>query len=180
MGESVVRDRNWAEVAVPRPLSGRRIIILWLAVAAILGAGFLTFFAVDGPLFRRATAVVIDQPGGVPRLAVFLPPADAVNVRAGQDLFVLSGGFAEGARLRISTVEPKLVSPDDAARRFGLGVAAATVVTQSSIVAFAPFPALAGRAAAEYVGAVYPAVIEIGRRPPGLVVVDAFTNRQVS
>jgi hypothetical protein len=169
-----------AEVDIPRPLSGRRIAVLWLAVATVLAAGFLTFFAVDGPLFRRATAVVIDRPGGGVELAVFLAPGDRAAVHTGQELFVLSGGFADGAHLTITDVEPRLVSPDDAADRFGLGVAAATVVTQSSVVAFAPFPALDGRSASEYVGGVYPAVIEIGRRPPGMVLYDAFTNPQGS
>jgi hypothetical protein len=175
-----VRERNWVEVAVPRPLSGRRIAVLWVAVVAVLVAGFLTFFAVDGPLFRRATAVVVNGSGGAVELAVFLAPGDRAAVHAGQDLFVLSGGFADGARLTITDVESRLVSPDDAADRFGLGVAAATVVTQPSVVAFAPFPPLHGRSPAEYVGGVYPAVIEIGRQPPGMVVYDAFTNRQVS
>ena len=175
-----MRERNWAEVAVPRPLSGKRIIALWLATAVVIVAGFLMFFAVDGPLFRRATAVVIDGPGNEVSLAIFLAPGDRANVHAGQELFMLSGGFADGAQLRISGVEPRLVSPNEAAARFGLGAAAATVVTQSSVVAFAPFPALDGRPASEYVGGVYPAVIEIGRRPPGLVMYDAFTNRQVS
>jgi hypothetical protein len=124
--------------------------------------------------------VVVDRPDGVARLAVFLAPGDQATVHTGQDLFLLSGGFADGVRLTISGVEPRLLSPDEAARRLGLGVASATVVTQASVVAYAPFPALGGRSPAEYVGSVYPAVIEIGRKPPGLVVYDAFTNRQVS
>jgi hypothetical protein len=156
------------ESVLPRLVSPRIFVFLWLLFGLLAAGGFVAWLA-HVPVYASGPGVVVDwtsnaspNPDGVGVVA-FVPPEHLPRLRAGQPLFLELGDGRERVRTPIVAVEPTVISPEAARRRFALGAAAAPQITQPAAAAIARWTAPpTGLAASSYVGSVYHADIEVG------------------
>jgi hypothetical protein len=158
------------EVILPHLISPRIIVYLWILLGLLGIAGCLAW-SVKVPIYINGSATVVRRSNldvSLPIqddmvLLAFLPAGQQVHV--GQELLVQWGGANEYLASEIIFVEPEMISPGDARRRFGLDGGAALAVTQPSTVAVARFvPADSGIQASSYEGCIFSILVNVGSR----------------
>lgn len=150
---------------VPRLISWPIIACLWLLLGVLLAAGFLAWNVrvptyVDGPGIILAPGD-ISQPGyGETPGLMFLPPDQAVHIRAGLPVDVQIGSAGVHVQGTIAKVEPGITSPDAARKRYRLDSVGALLISQPSTVVIIRL----GTAlpATSYAGSLLTAKIETG------------------
>ena len=121
------RDQQPASYTLATP---RSLYLLWALLALVLFLGAITWLS-EIPVFTRAVAFTLESPAsqGEPTasaiIAVFLP-ADQINkLRVGQNVVLKldkRNGTAHRVTARIFAVEPEVLSPQAAQKRFDPGV----------------------------------------------------------
>ena len=167
--EAVRRHTESRDRAVlPRFVSPRTFLALWLSLALITAMGVTAWF-VQVPIYAVGSAVAVERPGqqlrGEAIGVVFLPAQFRETLRPGQTVFLDLPGAAARVPRPILEVQPDILSPAAARDRFSLDGAAAGAITAPVVavfVALAPFPS--GLPASAYTGSIYTAEIEIGSR----------------
>jgi hypothetical protein len=158
------------ESVLPRLVSPRTFLGLWLLLGLLVASGFLAWFA-RVPMYASGSAVVIDSgespssPSGEALIVAFVPPEHLQRLRVGQILRLHFDERSKRLGTPIIAVEPGVSSPEVARRRFGLGDGAALAITQPSAIVLARLqPPSSDLPAAVYVGSVYHTQIEVDSR----------------
>jgi hypothetical protein len=118
------RRRSERDV-VPRLASTPIIACAWLLVATLLAAALIAW-SVRVPAYLGATGVLLGRDATA--AVVFAPPERAAEIRAGQSVRVRIGSSANPVAGVVARVQPGLIGPDEARRRYGL----AGVITEPS------------------------------------------------
>jgi hypothetical protein len=155
---------------LPRFVSPRFIAGLWTLIALFLAGGLLAWLA-RIPVYASGSAVVVDRQasaqysdGGIV-VAAFLPPENLSRLYAGQQLLLqLKSG--ERLRRQVFSVEPLIMSPAEAQKRFALNNAlAASVGAQPSAVALCRLEPLPNDLPPDaYIGSIGRVEVETGTR----------------
>lgn len=166
--DAVRRHLQGREASVlPRFVSPRSLVCLWLLLGLLAAGLFLTWLA-PVPVIVSGTAVVVaGTAGALPSrdaavLVAFLPPQSLPHLRPGQRVWLAAGPARERWSRRVLAVEPAISSPEAARRRFG---GAAGAIRGPAAVIIARWPPLQDHLpAAAYLGSIYHADVETGRR----------------
>jgi hypothetical protein len=157
---------------LPRLASPSVFACLWI-VLGLLGAGAAAAWFTRLPVFATGIAVVVDGPDGAGApgpgvaLVAFVPAQNLSPLRVGHALLYQAPTGRERRRAPIVWVEPQVMSPAEARRRFALGEGAAAAITEPAVVAVARLePVTGGPPLSAYVGSVYRVEIEVGSRRP--------------
>jgi len=157
--------RGMEKAVVPRLISWPIIVCLWLLLGVLLAAGFLAWYVqvptyVDGSGIILARGDMLQPAYGEMVAVVFLPPDQAVHIRAGLPVDVQTGSAGVLVQSTIAQVEPGITSPEAARQRYRLNGMGALLITQPSIVVIiklgTKLPATA------YAGSLCTAKVEIG------------------
>ena len=161
------------KAALPRIISPRTFVFLWVLFGLLLGSGLVAWLT-RVPVYASGQTVIVDLRGRSQSqdareddlwAVVFLPPANLAHLRSGQKLFLRFDATGGRLSVPIAAVEPEIISPDAAQRRFALSGAAALAVPQPAAVATAPMGSFLNTLpASTYVGSIYPAEVEVGSR----------------
>lgn len=161
-----IDDRERA--VLPRFVSARAFLVLWLLLGLLAGAAFTAWLA-RVPVYAAGPAIVVEQPAvhsaasaGVV-FVLLLPPEVHDRLHTGQSVLL----NLDGTRLRrpILAIEPEISSPNAARRRFGLDVDLTGAVNRPVAVAVVdPAPLPSGLPASAYAGTLTQAEVEIGTR----------------
>jgi hypothetical protein len=157
--------RSQERAVLPRLVRPGVFGSLWV-LFALVAVGAAGAWHARVPAWARGTAVVLAAGAdGAPTVAAFFPPAAASALRPGAAL-VLEGEAGEALHARVRSVEPGVLAPREAARRFaleGAGAAAARAPRAVALAALDSLPALPAGAAA-WEGSVFPARVRVGER----------------
>lgn len=154
--------------ALQRYMQGRERLILprytaqstaaWMwTIVILLAVGAFAIGVTPVPIVTSATAV-IDTSGE--RAVVFLAPETLSLLRPGQTVRLWLRANAAPATHPIERIEPRLVSPADARRRYQLDDASAGAITRAAAVVTVRLQAPGDRDA--YAGSVVPAAVQTG------------------
>ncbi len=153
---------------VPRLISWPIVLCLWVLLGIVLAQAWVAW-SVRVPSYVGASGVIVgggeelERPAGETAAVLFLPPDRSPRLRVGQPVHLQVGSSPSYVEGEIAKVEPGLVSPDAARRRFGLEGALDTITEPSTAVVVRLEEALAG---AEYGGSRVTARVEVGSRRP--------------
>ena len=129
------RDKD----VLPRYVSPPVFIFLWIILGLCLVAGCITW-ATRIPIYASGVGEIIDQDnqygyiGSEASAVVFLPPNLLSVVRSGQLVQLQIGSNGPQLHLKIAAVASKVLSPDQARKKYNLDGALALLVTQPSVV----------------------------------------------
>jgi hypothetical protein len=167
--EAIRRYTQRGERAVlPRFVSPRAFVFLWMLLGLLAASGFLAWFA-QVPMYASGPAVVVEgerlgrgNQGGL-TLALFLPSEDLSRLQVEQPLFVQFTPTGERLEGRIVAVEPEIIGPAAARQRFGLDEGTAQIVVQPAAVAITHLKPIPTHLPAEtYLGSVYHVDVQVG------------------
>jgi hypothetical protein len=165
--ESAIEAYRWgmAKDVVPRLISWPIIVCLWLLLGVFVAAGFLAWY-VQVPTYVDGSGIILGQEDtlqpadGEAVALVFLPPDQSAHVRVGLPADVQIGAAGIHVRGPIAKVEPDIMSPETARKRYRLDSAGALLITQPSVVVIIrPDTTLP---AAVYDGSLVTAKVKIG------------------
>ncbi|MGB9181377.1 MAG: hypothetical protein WCB68_19255 [Pyrinomonadaceae bacterium] len=152
----------------PKLVAPRTFIYLWLILTLLSIGGLFALFA-DIPIYAPALAVVVQETGSQEqdskeaRVALFVAPEYLSQLNVHQRVFFKMNRGDELVSRQIVAIEPHVLSPSAAQKRFALGGNAAAKINESAAVAFVPLEQLPGGTdAASYLGTTYDARVEIG------------------
>jgi hypothetical protein len=152
---------------VPRFISWPISVCFWLLLGVFLAAGFLAWYVqvpayVGGPGLILARGDML-QPADEETVAVvFLPADQSAQVRPGLPADVQIGSAGMHVRSRIAKVEPSIMSPAAARKRYRLDGAGALLITHPSVVVIVKLGTTLPVTA--YAGSLVTTKIEIGSR----------------
>ena len=146
-------------LVLPRYIAQSTAALMWTLVI-VLAVGGVVIGITPVPIVHSGTAV-IDTSGE--RAVVFLAPETLSLLRHGQPAQLWLRANAAPATYPIENVEPRVVSPADARRRYQLDDAAAGAITRAAAVVTIRLQAPGDRDA--YAGSVVPAAVQTGVEP---------------
>ena len=158
------------EVAVmPKLISPRSFYLLWIVVGALL-AGTLLALTTTLPVYSKAIAVIVavnrfhNDTSGEMAIVVFLPPEDLSRLRPNQRVFIERGRRDQWFNSPIVSVAPRITSPQDAERLFGLSPGVAARINEAKAIAVVEFKGFPNSnfSSADFTGSVYDAQVETG------------------
>lgn len=141
---------------LPRYVAQSTAALMW-TIVIVLAVGVFAIGVTPVPIVKSATAV-IDTSGA--RAVVFLAPETLSLLRPGQTVRLWLRANAAPATYPIESIEPRLVSPADARRRYQLDDASASAITRAAAVVTVDLQAPGDRDA--YAGSVVPAAVQTG------------------
>ena len=127
-----------ASIALPQLVALRTIVAVWIALGFLTGAS-AGIWTAHVPIVMSGNAVIVNQGSAAqhtPVLVAFLPAAAHSQLAPGQALLVRLDAGGAYSRQTIMSVEPEIISPDAAQRRFGTGLL--PLITRPAAVAIAP------------------------------------------
>jgi hypothetical protein len=131
----------------------------------------LTVWIIHVPVYASGKAVIVDSRGqtqaigGDVSAVAFFSPDNQPHLRTGQMMSIRSDTADERFSTSIISVEPEILSPNAAQRRYGLRTGAAIAIHEPVAVSIAPFRPVPNELPIHtYVGSVYPVDVEIGSR----------------
>ena len=130
-------------------------VLMWTLVIVLTAGGVLIGIA-RVPVVSPGTAVV-DASGE--HAVVFLAPETLPRLRPGQEVKLWLHADAAPETGQIESVEPRLVTPAEARRRYRLDDAVAVAITRPAAVATVRVQAIEG---GEYAGSIVRAVVRTG------------------
>jgi hypothetical protein len=158
------------ETVLPRFVSPRTFLFLWVLLFLHVLAAFVACLT-EVPVYAEGSAVVVSgsKNGGPLRedvgVVALLSAEDREELRVGQRMFLQEKIAGERLVRSVAAVEPAVISPAVARKRFALPPEAEKTLNQPCTVAWAAFPpAPEGLPASAHLGAVYDAQIEVGTR----------------
>lgn len=157
------------QTVLPKFVSPRIFYYLWALLVLLLAGGVIAW-ATPIPTYASGLGIVVTQAAGATTkdevvLAVFLPPESLPRLQVGQSVFLQESTTTERLIYSIVAVEPQIISPADAQKRFGADTSIALLITQPAALATVQLPpSAAGRPASTYLGSVYRVEVEVGSR----------------
>jgi hypothetical protein len=159
------------KAVLPRIISPRTFVFLWVLFGLLLASGLIAWLT-RVPVYASGQTVIVDLRGQSQDAreddlwaVVFLPPENLSHLRSGQKLFLRFDTTGGRLSVPIAAVEPEIISPDAAQRRFALSAPAALAVSQPAAVATAPMGSFLNTLpSSTYVGSIYPTEVEVGSR----------------
>jgi hypothetical protein len=149
---------------VPRVIARPIVICLWLFLGALL-AGVLIAWSVKVPSYAGATGVVLGARDhatrGVTSAVLFVTPDERAQMRVGRSVHAQVGSSGTHVPGMIVKVEPGLIGPRAAARRYRLHAASDVIDEPSQAVIVKLSKALSGAA---YDGSRLTAKVQVGSR----------------
>jgi hypothetical protein len=149
---------------VPRLISRPIVFTAWLLVAALIAAAVGAWW-VRVPSYTAASGAIlgggrsVQAAGGGAAAVLFVPPDRRSRVKVGDPVHVQLGAPGTYASGVIAKVEPRLLGPETAGRRYGLRGSSDVIAEPSVAVVVRLRKALPRRA---YAGAHVTAKIEAG------------------
>ena len=151
---------------LPRLVSPPVFVFFWVLLGLLLVSGFTAWLA-RVPTYVVASGVVFDQgtvlgqpPSDNAVTVVFVPASRASRVQVGQPLLLQIGSTGTQLHYRVDHVEPGIISPDDARKRYGLDSATARIIIEPSVVLIVSLgPAFPAH---QYAGSTVSAQLQIG------------------
>jgi hypothetical protein len=156
--------RRTEKAVLPRLVSGPVIACFWLLLGTLLAA-MLVAWSVRVPTYVGASGVIVSrgeqhqQVGGTPAAVLFLPPDQSPHMRVGQPVHGQIGSSATYMDGVVAKVEPALIGPDAARKRYRID-GASDLVTEPSLVVTVRLGRPLSRSA--YGGSRITARVEIG------------------
>lgn len=159
------QSRN--KTVLPRYVSPPIFVCLWILLGLLIIAGVAAWLG-QVPTYVAGSGVVLDpgsttQQGGNEAVAVvFVPATASLTLRPGLPVQLQIGSTGPQVASTITTVEPGIVSPNEARDRYALGGVASAVITQPSVVVTARLgPSIPAQA---YAGSIVSAQVQVGTR----------------
>ncbi|GAC1378147.1 MAG: hypothetical protein NVS2B12_38070 [Ktedonobacteraceae bacterium] len=148
---------------LPQTVSPPFFTYAWIVLILLVVAGALAWSA-EVPTFMAASGVITAQGaqpnGNATQALIFFPAANAPKLQPGETIQLQVGSDVTLHTSKITSVEPGVISPTDARRRFSLDNGAAQVITEPSIVAIASLDQ--GFPARTFAGTTIRAQVQIG------------------
>lgn len=157
--------RGTGKDVVPHLISWPIIVCLWLLLGMCITAGFFSWY-IRIPTFVEGSGIIaaqgdLLQPASRDLVAVvFLSPDQSAHLRVGLPTDLQIGSAGMHVRGTIANVEPGIVSPYAARKRYQLDGAGALLITQPSIVVIVRLRATLQETT--YAGTIVAARVEIG------------------
>ncbi len=159
------QSRN--KTVLPRYVSPPVFVCLWILLGLLIIAGVAAWLG-QVPTYVAGSGVVLDpgsttQQGGNEGVAVvFVPATPSLTLRPGLPVQLQIGSTGPQVASTITTVEPGIVSPNEARDRYALGGVASAVITQPSVVVTARLgPSIPAQV---YAGSIVSAQVQVGTR----------------
>ena len=141
---------------LPRYTAQSTAVLMWTLVI-VLGVGGVAIALAPVPVLSSGSAI-IDRSSG--HAVVFLAPEALSRLRPGQPVKLWLNANTTALTQPIEHVEPRLVSPEDARRRYQLDGAATLAITRPAAVVTLSVPSAIDRHA--YAGSIVPATVQTG------------------
>jgi hypothetical protein len=152
-------------------IAPRSFLLLWLLLGMLVSSMCMVWLT-PVPIYASGVAMVVDwrhmhqSLDDDTAVLVFLSPEYLSRLHRGQPLLLATPSGP--LRREVIAVEPEIISPAAIRSRFGIHEDLARIVNQPAAVVLTRLEPLASnRAAASYVGSVFRADIEIGKRRVG-------------
>ena len=159
------QSRN--KTVLPRYVSPPIFVCLWILLGLLIIARVAAWLG-QVPTYVARSGVVLDpgsttQQGGNEGVAVvFVPATPSLTLRPGLPVQLQIGSTGPQLTTTIATVEPGMVSPNEARDRYALGGVASAVITQPSVVVTARLgPSIPAQV---YAGSIVSAQVQVGTR----------------
>jgi hypothetical protein len=118
---------------LPRFVAPRAFIFLWILMALLLIATLGAWLA-QAPTYAIGSGVILKAQGNNATTAViFLPATSSLKLRTGLPLLMQIGAAGPQLSGTIATVEPGVISPEQARKQYALNGSLALVVTEPSV-----------------------------------------------
>lgn len=157
-----------AATVLPRFIAPPAPLCLWLLLSFLITASVLAFWA-RVPVYRNGLATVVDANGRDQDLndneliVAFFPPETQPEMRTGQHLSLKLDAAGPPLVRTIAVIEPGILSPAAARRKFNLDYATARSYGGPAVVAIARLGKPSDKLpASAYQGIVVEARVEIG------------------
>jgi hypothetical protein len=121
---------------LPNTVSPPFFTYAWLVLLLLVVAGMLAWSS-EVPTFTTASGVITAQTANsnATQALLFIPSAQGSQIKAGQAVQIQIGTNGTPQVSKITSVEPGVISPTDARKRFALDNGAAQVITEPSVIA---------------------------------------------
>jgi hypothetical protein len=156
-----------AQTVLPRFIAPPAPLCLWLLLGCLISAGVLASLA-RVPVYRNGIATVADSNGRDQYLkdeeliVAFFPPQSKSEIKAGQKLSFKLDANGPPLVKSIAIIEPEILSPAEARKKFNLDNATARTCQSPSAIVIAPLGKPGELPASTYEGIVVDARVEIG------------------
>ncbi|HEU5374628.1 MAG TPA: hypothetical protein VFV38_04240 [Ktedonobacteraceae bacterium] len=128
-------NQQHVPVVMPRFVSLRATILLWIVLAVCIGAACVSWL-IPIPSYIAVSGIVQTRPGiGI---VLFLPASQATGVRQGMAVQIQLGENGPHFATAVASVQTEVMSPASARQRYHLGDAAWGIVTEPSIALLVP------------------------------------------
>lgn len=150
------RDKD----VLPRFVSPPVFLFLWALLSLCVIAGLLAWNT-RIPIYAPGIGMVTqDRPSGQMVAILFLVPGQQPKVRPGQPIQAQIGTTGPRLQWTVTSVEPTLLSPEEAHHRYHLDNALSLLVTQPSVVIEVALDA--GAVSPIYAGSLVHAQVQVG------------------
>jgi hypothetical protein len=161
------------EAVLPRWVSPRTFLYLWFLLGLLLVSSLAAWFA-KVPVYVSGSAIVVrsrgESQGDLDHLvvAIFFPAQNRPRLQVDQRVVLHFEGIQDAPNNHnfsrsILAVEPAILSPDAAQKRFDLSSGTASTITQPVVVAIASLePSPKSLPASVYLGSVGKAEVVVG------------------
>jgi hypothetical protein len=157
-----------AQTVLPRFIAPPAPLCLWLLLSCLISASVLAWLA-RVPIYRNGIATVVDSNGrdqsfkDEELIVVFFPPESKSEIRAGQNLSLKLDPDGPPLIRVIAVIEPEILSPAEARKKFNLDDATARTSRSPAAIALARLGKPSENLpASAYQGIVVDARVEIG------------------
>lgn len=148
------------EDILPRLVTPRAFLLLWLVVLLIVIAGFFAW-NISLPLTLADPGVLLPtQTTNQGQVLLFLSPDQLRQVHSGQQVEIQLGAKAGTLQQRITQVFPQILSPEQIRQQYKLDASAGLLVQQPSAVAIIDLPG--NLPARQYAGSMVEVQIQVG------------------
>ncbi len=152
---------------LPRLVTPPVFLFLWVLFGLLMIAGLLAWWT-EVPTYVTGSGIILEQ-GLQSKLVnkegivlIFLPAESAGKLRVGLPILLHIGSTGLSFTSKIEQVEPGIVSPSEARKRYALDSSASQIFTEPSVVATVKFiPTLSARM---YAGSIVNAQVQVGSR----------------
>jgi hypothetical protein len=124
---------------LPRLVSPPVFVFLWILLGLVLFAGIAAWLT-RVPTYIVSTGVVLDggiiqgqQANDEATAIIFVPASHASQVHIGQPILLQIGATGTQVLYKVERIEPGILSPNEARRRYGLDNATSPTITGPSM-----------------------------------------------
>lgn len=153
--------RSREKDVLPRFVAPRAFVFLWILMALLLIAT-LGAWLTQAPTYEVASGVILNTQGQNATAVVFLPATSSLKLRTGLPVLLQIGTVGPQLSTTIATVEPGVMSPEQARTHYALNGNLALVVTEPSIAVTVTLGS--DIPAQMYAGSVVGAQVQVGTR----------------